>query len=850
MSILTVKNIFLVFLGVGIVSPMIAQGGNACIPQGIDLYANYEAISVRIPYNGDDNENASTTVEFRQLGQAEWRLAQPLVRISAKRFAGSIFNLTPGASYEVRVQFSDPDGASPGQLSGSVSTRSEQRPTGSGTTKYVAVSGSDGWPGTQQQPYRTVQHAVDQAGPGDVIIVTAGVYRESIRITSSGQADAYILIQGQSGATISGAQESYDTVGSGLWVHVSGDLYYTPMATKPIYVAAAGLRLYYWPDLAGLQDGTETIGGTVYSVDGGWTYDSSANRLYVRLPDGGSPNDTTIQLTSISKGIEIDNAAYVILDGLDVGFFGNYCISIEDSAHCVVRNSLIHNARNGLRVNGYAAGENLIDNNELYDTAIWDWPWKMVKGHDPEGCAISITAGRGNVYRNNRCHGFFNAIVPSLWGQLYDESYNPDMDVHDNVIWETGDDGLEPEGACVNQRYWNNRAEDVLVGVSLAPITVGPCYFIRNTVYNHHLTAVKLDSNSSGPVLLYHNTLVTTVHNTDHYSYRENVNAIGVSGTYHNHTYRNNIIQGTDYAYCDWLETSPVGLDMDYDNLYTTHATHFVMIYQQRYANLAALQQGTQLEQHGMSEAAGFADLAGGDLTLTGTSPLIDQGVRLWNINDDYLGGGPDMGANEFPSGPAVYELSVTNGSGSGDYEEGQVVAVSADGPSSGKLFSRWIGDTSCIADTSAANTTVTMPAADVSITATYGWAYELTVNSGSGDGLYLFGTVVDIEADPAPSNYEFDQWTGDVTAVADIFSPATTVTIPSSAVEVTATYEPIAIPGDLDGDLFVGQSDLDIVLDGWGDSPPADPRADPSGDNFVGQADLDIVLDHWGEGA
>ena len=54
---------------------------------------------------------------------------------------------------------------------------------------------------------------------------------------------------------------------------------------------------------------------------------------------------------------------------------------------------------------------------------------------------------------------------------------------------------------------------------------------------------------------------------------------------------------------------------------------------------------------------------------------------------------------------------------------------------------------------------------------------------------------------------------------------------------------------GDLDGDGFVGQSDLDIVLGAWGTTPPSDPRADPSGDNFVGQTDLDTVLGDWGKG-
>ena len=57
------------------------------------------------------------------------------------------------------------------------------------------------------------------------------------------------------------------------------------------------------------------------------------------------------------------------------------------------------------------------------------------------------------------------------------------------------------------------------------------------------------------------------------------------------------------------------------------------------------------------------------------------------------------------------------------------------------------------------------------------------------------------------------------------------------------------ALAGDLNGDGFVGQDDLNIVLGDWGNMPPGDPRADPSGDGFVGQDDLNPVLADWGQG-
>ncbi len=57
-------------------------------------------------------------------------------------------------------------------------------------------------------------------------------------------------------------------------------------------------------------------------------------------------------------------------------------------------------------------------------------------------------------------------------------------------------------------------------------------------------------------------------------------------------------------------------------------------------------------------------------------------------------------------------------------------------------------------------------------------------------------------------------------------------------------------VTGDLDGDGFVGITDLNTVLGSWNQStPPADVAADPSGDNFVGIEDLNIVLGNWNTG-
>lgn len=68
-------------------------------------------------------------------------------------------------------------------------------------------------------------------------------------------------------------------------------------------------------------------------------------------------------------------------------------------------------------------------------------------------------------------------------------------------------------------------------------------------------------------------------------------------------------------------------------------------------------------------------------------------------------------------------------------------------------------------------------------------------------------------------------------------------------SVELTA-----GLHGDLDGDGFIGISDLNMILSCWNlkvSSDPSDPHrfADVSGDNFVGIDDLNAVLSNWNAG-
>jgi uncharacterized repeat protein (TIGR02543 family) len=157
------------------------------------------------------------------------------------------------------------------------------------------------------------------------------------------------------------------------------------------------------------------------------------------------------------------------------------------------------------------------------------------------------------------------------------------------------------------------------------------------------------------------------------------------------------------------------------------------------------------------------------------------------------------------------YTLTVVGGSGSGTYAAGTVVTITAGNAPAGEVFSGWTG--ASVANAGSSSTTITMPAADTTVTANYSVSnstYTLTVVSGSGSGNYAAGTVVTITADTPPSGDSFQGWTG--APVADPSALSTTLTMLAANVSVAATYtgpSTIPFPVTTHPRLWITQNDL-----------------------------------------
>jgi len=622
-----------------------ALAGNEIVPARIEVAANFNAASVYAYFEGDDNGNAAAKMEYRAGDARDFRLGHVLSRTGKGRFAGSLFRLLPDEPLEVRVTFDDPDSPSkPPPLAAATRTRSEKFPCGTGKTYYVAPAGDDAGTGTQDKPFKSLQHAVDLAGPGDVIDLAIGDYFEGVTVNRSGRPDAYIALRSHriegDARNEDGAPKRLDREGrlvgcvepQGPWQKVEAGLYVIDEKRPVGTVTLDERRIYHHGSL-------EELKSAAAPLVPGWWKDEGAGKFYLRLEGSAEPRAGAVRLGVIQCGLKFEGAACWIVDNVAFAVFGGdrygRGIEITNSRNIVVRNCRFNTMWVGVWVRKAGSAECLIERNTFDESGIWNWPWKMCKGHDVEGSAISLQGGSGNVVRFNTITGQFNGVGASTWGDLQNESLNRDLDIHDNTFREIGDDPLEPEGACMNVRFYNNRTRDTLQGISLAPITVGPTYVVRDRYVNFKQGAVKVSVNSRGAVYLYHILGWTN---------RPDSNALEASGPWDNMHFRNSIIRGTKYVIEDY-KPHPVGCTFDYSDLFST-APQFIKWANQRYTRFEDVPASAGFGPHNLRVEPYAKTSPEGE--PVGLAPqLIDAGVVIPGINDDFKGKAPDIGPEE-----------------------------------------------------------------------------------------------------------------------------------------------------------------------------------------------------------
>lgn len=623
--------------------PLLAQ--NAIGFGQLDAYGTLQAGGVVASVSGDVNRNASARLEWRAQGDPSFRAGHPLVRVDATHFVGSLFELSPGGSYEVRVTLADPDGtgATPSRTA-TLATRAEAGTFVPARTLYVAPGGSDANDGgAPSRALKTIQRAADLARAGDLVSIAAGVYRESVRVPTSGTAAQPIVFRGAPGAVLDGADAaiaagtSWTDAGSGVWSRATG------FATA--HVVSDQGRLFRYSSLTELR-------ALAAGAPGGFVFDGTT--VWLKFADGSRPAQRQIHVARLNEGFTLAGLSHVRIENLEIRHYGADAygkgIYLRYSSDCSVAGNRIHEIGSaGVWLKG--GDRNLLERNEISDSSIANWPWSLSKGSSAENNAIVFTddTGRGNVIRRNAIHGTFNGIG-SCGSAPPPDGFSNETDIYENTFRDHADDATETEGYCANVRLWGNRIRDSLMAFALAPAGTGPVWILRNVAYDVGHTrsalqdgqvasAIKINSGYStpvGPTFVYHNTFLTTVPATDAVWLMSPGYSSGMVS-------RNNVYAGTGRAF---VKDNPIALDLDYDALDAGGQT-LVWWQGARYADLAALQAGTGQELHGIEAAPALAAPAQGDFMPMETSALLDRGTALPGVNDGYGGAAPDIGAVE-----------------------------------------------------------------------------------------------------------------------------------------------------------------------------------------------------------
>ncbi len=157
---------------------------NAITVGTMSLKPTFNSIGVELTFSGDGNANATAALSFRQSSETTWHSALPLWRTDdgstdpGPAFYGSVLQVKPGTTYQIRVQVSDSDGGSLTRKA-TVTTRADTIPAASSLspTYFVRADGNDGASGTSPTTaWKTLGKAFKSAPAGAVVQLGPGYF--------------------------------------------------------------------------------------------------------------------------------------------------------------------------------------------------------------------------------------------------------------------------------------------------------------------------------------------------------------------------------------------------------------------------------------------------------------------------------------------------------------------------------------------------------------------------------------------------------------------------------------------------------------------------------------------------
>lgn len=280
----------------------------------------------------------------------------------------------------------------------------------------------------------------------------------------------------------------------------------------------------------------------------------------------------------------------------------------------------------------------------------------VIEGSIPDFTTGEFGGEGVELWHSDGCVVAFNKIYNTADGISYP---GKNCDIFRNEIYNVSDDGIELDYGYENNRVWENRITNANNnGISFQPMNGSPMYVIRNQVYVHGESALKL-RDAVDRALIAHNTFVCW----------SGVIASGSNLLVGLHSNNNLWISLTDrYVWEDGNSSTTADwrTNLNYDGFDWNNNSLGFKWSGERLATLEDFQTFSGLETNGIHvkkeeifENYNFADVPQPTslqyLTLKEKCNAIDSGIILPGINDQYSGTAPDLGAFEYGVKLPVY---------------------------------------------------------------------------------------------------------------------------------------------------------------------------------------------------
>jgi hypothetical protein len=297
-------------------------------------------------------------------------------------------------------------------------------PASVGQTFYVAPGGSDQAPGTLDEPWATIQHALDTLAPGQRALVREGTYTQSLVMNRAGSAGAPITVQ-----AYPGEQPIVHSGGSGSMdypLRVTAGAAYFRFAGFIVEGAPLHTTMNIW-----ISDGQR------YPPEASPTHDIEISDCEVRGGVGTgilvSPNTRAVQLIGNSvhdngdgsrqhqgiyfqgqDGVIANNVVYHQPDGFGIQVRGNLSdrdTVVETPAHNVIvtHNTVVDNSLSGIMVENNASHVLVVNNISAFNGSFG------VRGYDNgSGDVLPGNLAHHNLAWGNGSGSFGNSGRPTI----------------------------------------------------------------------------------------------------------------------------------------------------------------------------------------------------------------------------------------------------------------------------------------------------------------------------------------------------------------------------------------------------------------------------------------------------